>query len=563
MPRLNSSVPSPVSMAVGDQNRKRHITDEISKNNHRAKKRKIAPNFSPAFYDELSEVPLALDTLRELDRRNRARTTTIQKDGVLSFVTTDISRFSRLGGPGRLQHLRQLIGQTRDTMENSRSSSSGSRQTQSTRATSVSSRGGSSRYGKEFDRHLLDYGIYMNNRKSKPANVRDIQRNLEHSRASLSPSQLSEETFEAFQRKNEDAVFESDVVANVIPVICGNCDIPSKQNALFTELEPLTNSNAVRPKPDLFDGANFEDLHDEARTDPEIKKTNIPTKHATIPVSPNFFLEVKGPDGNASVAQRQACYDGAYGARAMHALQSYRTAERAYDQNAYTLSSTYHDGQLKLFAHHVTGPTTIGGRPQYHMTPLKSFSMTNTRETFIEGATAFRNARSLAKTYRDAFIQATNIRTRPGTPNPQGNEENWKDADDALQGHIADACKSTSTDGKESNEALQSPQTDDGSPNPSQASTVLGKEDPSLSFATSFTSSFTSDKPSSGPKRARQLSSPNNSWGLRSSKSRTRVPVNQLLMGRSASGLQSPDGSGDQELETESQTIIPSKPKER
>lgn len=33
------------------------------------------------------------------------------------------------------------------------------------------------------------------------------------------------------------------------------------------------------------------------------------------PVAPNFYLEVKEPDGLAAMAQRQACYDGAIGAR--------------------------------------------------------------------------------------------------------------------------------------------------------------------------------------------------------------------------------------------------------
>jgi hypothetical protein len=49
----------------------------------------------------------------------------------------------------------------------------------------------------------------------------------------------------------------------------------------------------------------------------------ISTKHPSVPIELNFFLEVKRPDGNAAVAWRQAYYDGVYGARAMHALQNY------------------------------------------------------------------------------------------------------------------------------------------------------------------------------------------------------------------------------------------------
>ncbi|KAH8783453.1 hypothetical protein F5883DRAFT_360602, partial [Diaporthe sp. PMI_573] len=120
----------------------------------------------------------------------------------------------------------------------------------------------------------------------------------------------------------------------------------------------------------------------------------------SVPVAPNFFLKAKGPNGSAAVARQQACYDGAYGARAMH----------SYDGNARTYSSTYHagTGTLQLYAHHVTGPTTPGGRPEYHMTQLRTFGMTDTRDAFVEGATAFRNLRDRAREHRDGFIAAAN-----------------------------------------------------------------------------------------------------------------------------------------------------------
>ena len=84
-------------------------------------------------------------------------------------------------------------------------------------------------------------------------------------------------------------------------------------------------------------------------------------------MAPNFFLEVKGPDGNAAVATRQARYDGAIGSRAMHSLQNYGREEPQYDGKAYTFSSAYHNGLLQLFVHHVTAPTTTGGRPEYRV----------------------------------------------------------------------------------------------------------------------------------------------------------------------------------------------------
>ncbi|OAA50505.1 hypothetical protein NOR_00955 [Metarhizium rileyi] len=46
-----------------------------------------------------------------------------------------------------------------------------------------------------------------------------------------------------------------------------------------------------------------------------------------------------------------------------------------------------------------------GERPEYHMTQMRAFSMTDTRETFIAGATAVRNARDLARRQREDFVQ--------------------------------------------------------------------------------------------------------------------------------------------------------------
>lgn len=136
------------------------------------------------------------------------------------------------------------------------SRSSRSRQaTQYTKATSVSARSGkSSAYGPEFEQHLTDYNIYPplydfpNNRPTpKPNNVSEIRPLLSSIRPSLSPSRFTESAFEGFQRKNAQVVFENDIMSTVLPMLCGDTDIPNKQNVLFTELRPMTTYNiAVR-----------------------------------------------------------------------------------------------------------------------------------------------------------------------------------------------------------------------------------------------------------------------------------------------------------------------------
>ena len=135
----------------------------------------------------------------------------------------------------------------------------------------------------------------------------------------------------------------------------------------------------------------------------------------------NFFPEGKGEGGRADVAQRQACHDGAAGARAMHSLQIYQLAEPKYEDNANSYSGTYQQGTglLQLYGHHLTTPKSPGGPSEYHMTQLGSYALTHDREAFQKGAGSLRNLRDLAKTHRDDFIDHANQvarRAPAGTP---------------------------------------------------------------------------------------------------------------------------------------------------
>jgi hypothetical protein len=301
-------------------------------------------------------------------------------------------------------------------MSSSRASDS-SRRTKSTKATTISSKARrSSAYDDDFEQHLIDYDVYpegheyANDRQTpEPGNMDEARLELLAARASLSPSHFPESAFRDFKRKN-NTKSEGTVMRNVIPIITGNASIPNEGNLPFTNFESLTEGLTVNAVPDFFDGAPPGDVDKAVRED--LSQMIAPTKHADVPVAPNFFLEAKAPRGGADVARRQACYDGAYGARAMHSLQSYGEEEPVYDGNAYSYSSTYHagTGTLQLYAHHVTAPTPPEGQPEYHMTQVRVFSMTSDRDVFVRGATTFRNARDIAQGHRGRFIQAANAR---------------------------------------------------------------------------------------------------------------------------------------------------------
>lgn len=270
---------------------------------------------------------------------------------------------------------------------------------------------------RKFQQNLIDHGVYPYNYEypdgrvpAKPTNWEEINQRLVQPRSSLSPSKFSEEAFAKFIKADANASKENRVTNSVIPIIegkiqderCVSGGIP------LTNLDHLTDGTLSAGNPDLYYGARPEQLSRRIRN--ELGGHIVPSTQEDLPMTPNFFLAAKGPDGSAAVARKQACYDGALGARGIQSLQSYGQPEPIYDNNAYTVTSIYFDGVLKMYTSHPSQPTGPENRPEYFMNQLRSFSLTDTPEAFRQGATAYRNARDWAKEKRDGFIEAANGR---------------------------------------------------------------------------------------------------------------------------------------------------------
>jgi hypothetical protein len=290
------------------------------------------------------------------------------------------------------------------------SSQSGSRKRAKTgreSGTSSSTRR-TSAYDPAFEQHLNDHGIYKTNRAQKPSNWAEINKRLAQPRPSLSPSQFTEAAFEAFQRTNEDALTEATVMSKAFPIIAGTPDIPSQENLLFGNLKHLTDGSITKAKPDFYDGSRPADLDKRIRE--ELGPYIVPSTNTAAPCVPNFYTEGKGPKGDTSVCRNQALYNGALGARGMHILRSHVDPETAYDNNAYTITSTYHGGAgvLKLFTTHPIPSTNPKIPVEYCMTQLKGWDITGDPDTFRQGASALRNARDWAREERRELITAVN-----------------------------------------------------------------------------------------------------------------------------------------------------------
>ena len=388
-------------------------------------------------------------TRKLLAARKRKRQLTLPASDFLhhcdSGTLKDIQRFARHGGPdlsnlkgvsttrhpsviakadGDAKYL-EPIEPVHHTMSSSQSYSRGRKRDlasirntgATTNTTNTNTTISSGPYSRNFQQKLIDAGVYPDEYEypdgrvaPEPENIETINQILTQPRPSLSPSQVPNQKFKEFKRSAAHVSKENKAMKTVVPIIegkitddkCVEGDIP------FTNLAPLTNDVLTAAKPDLYYGARPEQLRRQVRE--ELSEHIKPSTEDDLPIAPNFFLEVKGPNGTGAVAARQACYDGALGARAIHSLQSYAKDKPAYDNNAYTIMSIYDNGQLKMYTSHLTQPVTPGSRPEYCMTQLNTWGLTGNVNTFRQGVTAYRNARDWTKEQRDEAIERANER---------------------------------------------------------------------------------------------------------------------------------------------------------
>ncbi|KAK2748574.1 hypothetical protein FQN57_000709 [Myotisia sp. PD_48] len=423
-----------------------------------AKRQKLAPRNS-TYWDTLSKIWLTKCALAELDRRNisakeqdhlysqliRPQQSLTQqlesnRDPLIGFAPEHIKsvkQFSRAGGPDlsdlrnypepsliyRLMSPSRSISRRR-VSQRKRSAESPPPSTRPTKTTTKTT--STSAYSRNFEQKLIDNGFYPKGYKyrdgqipPKPSNWGEINERLIQPRSSLSPSRFSESDFQNFEEADTRASKENPVMEDVIPILEGKAaTATAKGGYLFGNLAPLIKSNSnkkeeadakpelAQAKPDRLYGATPEQLERPIRD--KLNDQIIPSTQDSLPILPNFFLEAKGPDGAPAVVTRQALYYGALGARGMHALQSYKQKKIIYDNKARTVSSTYIAGTLKLYTHHIIPSMKEGRESETIMTQLNGYAMTGNRETFIQGASAYRNLRDWAQEQRDEFIENSN-----------------------------------------------------------------------------------------------------------------------------------------------------------
>ena len=122
----------------------------------------------------------------------------------------------------------------------------------------------------------------------------------------------------------------------------------------------------------------------------------MPTK-GDAAVLTNHFTEFKGPSAANYVADHQACYNGAIGARAVNELRSFSTDGSILDDNnAYTITSTYCHGLLNIHTAHTTHQHGAP-QPERHTNRVGTWFLPQSSQQFREGVGAYRHSKEWAE----------------------------------------------------------------------------------------------------------------------------------------------------------------------
>ncbi|CAF9909168.1 MAG: hypothetical protein HETSPECPRED_008863 [Heterodermia speciosa] len=435
----------------------------------RAKRRKIKhPTKRPAeFWDALSDIDLTPEALEEWERRaapdeversfpqvnarHPSAACLLSRFGKARSL--ELKRLARGGGPdlsdirgyppakgmGRQknQPRRRLSTQaahnrsrrdSANTAKTAASRSSAAKSVYSSTATARSRTTTNSPYDRAFQQHLIRHGIYPDGYEypaeegqdrpqapRPPDNLAEIRDLLTRPCPRLA-ERPTDEQFGRFRREDTQAAKEQQVKTCVVHFIEGDvADMKAVSGDVpFTNLDHLTDGTISASKPDLFHGARPEQL--DQRICDELSGHVVPSTQEDLPILPNFFVAVKGPDGSLAVAARQALYDGTLGERGILSLRAFvygqGDAEPVFDNKAHTISEIYHGGQLKIYAIHAIPPAAAANGParqgRFSMMQVKTFALTSGPDEYRVGVTAHVNARAWAKAQRDTLISLAN-----------------------------------------------------------------------------------------------------------------------------------------------------------
>ncbi|KXT07982.1 hypothetical protein AC579_1105 [Pseudocercospora musae] len=269
-----------------------------------------------------------------------------------------------------------------------------------------------STYHKHATDVFMDNNIFGPSYRVDPANKAALLDGLARARRSLSPSLYPDSKFEAFVRANHKALNEGQLVSEVVhPYFTSYFDHAASTDLAFTSLEPVVPAPLTMPppKPDHSFGAAKEDIHATVRH--ALDRYIICAPGCQTPAAVNDMMQVKGPDGKASVLETQITQDGAVGERAMHQLHSYaRGSAYTADGVAHTFVQSYHAGTMKYYVAHRSPRADASGTDRVYTTEIAGQYLCGSPSQLRDGIKMYRNSVEMAAQCRRQAVDDANAR---------------------------------------------------------------------------------------------------------------------------------------------------------
>ena len=170
----------------------------------------------------------------------------------------------------------------------------------------------SSPYDRSFQQSLIDNHVYPygyvypdGHVAALPTNWHNVRQKRLKRRASLSPSNFTDQDHARFKRMDATVTKENQIQSQVLPTIEGKQqDLKTTSgNIPFTNFARLTTNEAlVSGNPDLYHKGHPEQLVHEIRQ--ELRDFIMPSIQEDLPMLPNFLVTAKELNGIPALALR-------------------------------------------------------------------------------------------------------------------------------------------------------------------------------------------------------------------------------------------------------------------
>ena len=250
--------------------------------------------------------------------------------------------------------------------------------------------------------HLLP----NNSAIEKPYNMGEIIYAMKKEPSPLLASSLSTQSFERFKELN--ATSSNNAAEKfIIPFLTGHrrqsCCMSPFNRCIF---RPALDGYIYLPTLDLDSGSKHELVNQAILK--EYRPLLSPRRFQDLFIAPNLILEVASPRESMRTLMRGACYHGSLAAEFIIKLRMLSMSDSLGDGNAYSFTSTFHNGTLKIFTTCIIGSRDRSSPGGFHTTLLGTWAMTDSIRGYQEAVICLRNISAFANAKRALFIESAN-----------------------------------------------------------------------------------------------------------------------------------------------------------